>query len=212
MSDRGRSAALIHHRLTPVYDLFVRLFLRDKTLKHNVAAQMHIDPGHRVLDLGAGTGTLALLLKRAQPAGRIYGLDRDPEILTIARAKAVQAGVNIDLGVGDAVALPFRDESFDRVVSSLVFSLLSHDDKQRAAREAYRVLQRGGELVFADFGPPRTTWGKLFARRMRRFEPIIDNLDGRLPRMFRRAGFADVEEVTHLETVLGTITILSGRK
>lgn len=107
-------------------------------------------------------------------------------------------------------ALP--DESFDRVLSSLVFSLLSSEDKQLAASEAYRALTGGGELYIADFGPPHMSWGRLLASWMRRFEPISDNLDGRLPIMFREAGFRSVEEVARFATILGTISILAGLK
>jgi hypothetical protein len=97
-------------------------------------------------------------------------------------------------------------------LSSLVFSLLGTEEKQLAAREAYRVLSGGGELHIADFGPPHTRWGRLLAPRMRRFEPISDNLAGRLPAVFREARFENVEAVAHFATILGTISILSGRK
>jgi ubiquinone/menaquinone biosynthesis C-methylase UbiE len=209
MTDSSRYPALIIGRLTPIYDLFVRLFLREKAFKRDLVARARIAPGHRVLDLGAGTGTLAIAIKRVQPGARVRGLDGDPEILTIALEKARRAGADIAFDVGDAAALPYRDAAFDRVLSSLVFSVLSQEDKQRTAREAYRVLAGGGELHVADFGPPRTAWGRLLARRMRHFAPIVDNLDGRLPAMFRDAGFGSVQEVAHFATALGTISILS---
>jgi len=74
------------------------------------------------------------------------------------------------------------------------------------------VLTGGGEIHIADFGPPHTLWGRLLASRMRRFEPISDNLNGRLPTMFREAGVGNVEEVARFATILGTISILSGQK
>lgn len=212
MTDSNRYPALMLDWLTPVYDLFVRLFLREKQVKRDLIARTHVAPGHRVLDLGAGTGTLAITIKQVQPDVRVTGLDGDPGILAIAREKATRVGVDIAFDLGNAAALPYPDESFDRVLSSLVFSLLSSEDKQLAAREAYRVLTGGGELHIADFGPPHTWWGRLLASRMRRFEPISDNLDGRLPAMFREAGFENVEESARFITILGTISILSGRK
>jgi ubiquinone/menaquinone biosynthesis C-methylase UbiE len=125
----------------------------------------------------------------------------------------VKRGSNgITFDPGSATALPYPDASFDRVVSSLVFSLLSSEDKQRAVREAYRVLRGGGELHVADFGPPHTPWGRLIAPRMRRFEPISDNLDGRLPAMLRDAHFEDVGEDARFATIFGTISLLHGRR
>jgi len=124
--------------LTPVYDLFVRLFLREKRFKRELVARAHLAPDHRVLDLGARTGTLAITtIKQLQPDARVTGLDADPKILAIAREKATRAGVDVGFDPGNATALPYPDESFDRVLSSLVFSLLSSEDKQLAFREAY---------------------------------------------------------------------------
>lgn len=212
MTGSDRYPALLSGRLTPIYDLFVRLLLREGQLKRELIEQARIDSGQRVLDLGAGTGTLAIMIKQAHPDADVTGLDADPEVLAIAREKASRAGVDVAFDLGDASALPYPDASFDRVLSSLVFSLLSSEVKRLAASEAYRVLRGGGELYVADFGPPRTAWGRLLARRMIRFEPIVDNLAGRLPAIFREAGFQDAGESARLATVLGTLSILRGRK
>jgi ubiquinone/menaquinone biosynthesis C-methylase UbiE len=212
MADPHRYPALMLDRLTPIYDLFVRLFMPEMQFKRDLIARARIAAGHRVLDLGAGTGTLAIMIKQMQPDAQIIGLDGDPEILTIARQKAARAGAEVTFDLGHVAALPYPDESFDRVVSSLVMSLLSREDKQLAVREAYRVLQRGGELHIADFGPPHTRWGRWVAPVMRRFERMADNLDGLLPTMFREAGFDNVEEAARFATVFGTLAILYGRR
>ena len=212
MTDNYRYPALILDWLTPVYDLFVRLFMSEKRFKRDLITRAHIAPGHRVLDLGAGSGTLAIMIKQTRPKVQIIGLDGDPGILAFAREKASRAGVEITFDPGDATALPYLNESFDRVVSSLVFSLLSREDKQRAVREAYRVLRSGGELHIADFGSPHTRWGRLVAPVIRRFERISDNLDGLVPAMFREAGFENVEEVARFATIFGTLSIVCGRK
>lgn len=184
----------------------------EKQFKRDLIARAHIAPGYRVLDLGAGTGTLAIMIKQTQPDVQITGLDSDPEILAIACGKVSHAGAQITFNLGNAAVLPYPDESFDRVVSSLVMSLLSRVDKQLAVCEAYRVLRRGGELHIADFGSPHTRWGRLVAPLMRRYERISDNLDGLLPAMFREAGFENVEEIARFATLFGTLSILYGRK
>jgi ubiquinone/menaquinone biosynthesis C-methylase UbiE len=184
----------------------------ERRFKRDLIARARLAPGQRVLDLGAGTGTLAILIKQGQPDVQIIGLDGDPKILAIAREKASRAGADIPFDLGDATALLYPDESFDRVVSSLVFSLLSREGKRLAAREAYRVLRGGGELLIADFGPPHTRWGRLLAPLMRRFERTADNLGGVLPVLFREAGFENVGEVARFATAFGTLAILRGRK
>ncbi len=210
--DTRHRPALILDRLTPVYDLFARLLLREGRVKRDLLDRARVAAGCRVLDLGAGTGTLAIMLKRAQPAAQVFGLDANAQVLAIARDKASRAGAKVALVLGDAAALPYLDESFDRVVSSLLFSLLSEEAKRGAAQEAYRVLRGGGELQIADFGPPHTRWGRLIEPRQRRFEPISLNLAGRLPALFRAAGFERVDEAARFATILGTISVLAGRK
>lgn len=204
--------ALLLRSLTPFYDLFASLFLPEKRIKRDLIAQARILPGHRVLDLGAGTGTLAIMVKKSEPGAFVTGIDGDPDVLTIARQKASRSGVEVVFETGSALTLPYPEYTFDRVLSTLVTSLLSTEQKTLAVREAYRVLQHGGELHIADFGPPHTWWGRFIVPRMRQFEPIQGNLDGILPVLFRDAGFASAGEAARYATLFGTISILSGQK
>lgn len=165
-----------------------------------------------MLDLGAGTGTLAIMIKQIQPEAQVTGLDSDLEILSIAHDKAFRSGVKITFEPGDATRLPYSDESFDRVLSTLVMSLLSREEKTLAIHEAYRVLRKSGEIHIADFGQPDTRWGRLVAPVIRCFEPISDNLDGLLPMLFRGAGFVNIAETRRYATFFGTVSILSGLK
>jgi ubiquinone/menaquinone biosynthesis C-methylase UbiE len=212
MADEQGYPALLLDWLTPVYDLFARLFIPEKRFKRHLISHARIAPDHRVLDLGAGTGTLAIMIKQIQPEAQVIGLDGDLAILSIAREKASRSGVKITFEQGNATRLPYSDQTFDRVLSTLVMSLLNREAKTLAIREAYRVLRRGGELHIADFGQPHTWWGRLVAPLVRRFEPIADNLDGILPVRYREAGFVDIVEATRYATIFGTISILSGNK
>jgi ubiquinone/menaquinone biosynthesis C-methylase UbiE len=212
MTDLHRRPALLVGWLTPFYDLFARWFIPEQTLKCRLVTRARLGGDQRVLDLGAGTGTLAIQIAQTRPGARVVALDGDPQILALARGKASRAGVGIALEVGSAVALPHADGAFDRVVSSLVFSLLGDEAKRLAIGEAYRVLVDGGEAHIADFGPAHTRWARWVAPIVRRFEPIAGNLAGQLPHMLREAGFESVSEGDRLGSLFGTLSIVSGRK
>jgi len=198
--------------LTPLYDPVLRWVMREEQFKRHLIRQARIDPGQRVLDLGCGTATLTLMLKQAHPGATVIGLDGDAKILEIGRAKARRTGVDITLDEGMAYQLPYPDESFDRVLSSLVLHHLNPEDKRRALREVYRVLRPGGELHVVDFGQPHTAWGRLVAPVMGRFEQASDNIKGRLPDMYRHAGFENVDEAAHFATIFGTLAGYQAQK
>ena len=198
--------------LTPLYDPLIRWTMRESTFKRDLVSQARILSGHRVLDLGCGTATLTILVKRAHPEAQVVGLDGDPGVLDLARAKATAAGMTISLDLGMAFALPYPEGAFDRVLSSLVFHHLTRSDKQRTAREVFRVLRPGGELHVADFGPPQGHMMRLAASIMRRLEETADNFDGHLPAMFRDAGLVNVEESRQYATLFGPLSFYSARR
>jgi len=198
--------------LTPIYDPVLRRMMPEVALKQRLVAQAQIAAGQRVFDLGAGTGTLAIILKQACQGADVVGLDGDPRVLAIARDKAAAAGMAIRFDQGLATALPYDDASFDRVFSSLMLHHLTTEDKGRALCEAWRVLQPGGELHVLDFGPPQNAPAWLISLVFRRLERTVDNIAGRLPEMFRRAGFIAVEQTEQHMTILGTLALYQGHK
>lgn len=204
--------ALRFRFLTPLYDPLLRWVMRELTFKHRLIQEARIAPGFRVLDLGCGTGTLTVLLKQKYPDADITGIDGDPAVLAIARAKAARQNVSITFDEGMAFQLPYADGTFDRVVSSLVIHHLTTEDKQRTLREAFRVLKLGGELLIVDFGKPHNPLAWLISRVMRRLERTEDNILGRLPEMIRTAGFQSVQTVEQFMSVFGTLALYRGRK
>ena len=126
--------ALGFHWLTPYYDALVALSTRERSFKQALIRQAGIAAGQQVLDLACGTGTLAIWLKTAHPEAAVTGLDGDPQVLAIAARKARQAKVAVRFDEGLAYQLPYPQDCFDRVLSSLFFHHLRWEDKERSAR------------------------------------------------------------------------------
>jgi arsenite methyltransferase len=106
--------------------------------------------GERVLDLGSGAGTDSLVAAQmVGPEGRVTGIDLTPEMLGKARAAAADLGADhVEFVEGEAERLPFRDESFDVVISNGVIDLIP--DKDAVFTELFRVLAPGGRIQIAD--------------------------------------------------------------
>jgi len=176
--------------LLPLYDPLQRFVFREKHLRRGVLEHARIGPRSRVLDVGCGTGTQAVVIKRAHPDAEVTGLDGDAKALAVARRKIAREGLDVRLDEGLATALPYPDARFDRVVSSLVFHHLSDDVKRGAILEIRRVLAPGGVFVLADFGRPVSWFERLIAPRLNQFEQARTNISGGLRDLLTQAGFA----------------------
>lgn len=198
--------------LTPLYDPVLHWVFQEMRFKQRLVNQANIQPGQRVLDLGCGTGTLTLLIKQVYPDADVIGLDGDLTVLTLARAKAEKVGVPLAFNAGMAFQLPYPDQAFDRVLTSLMLHHLTTDNKLRTLHEVYRVLQPGGALYVLDFGKPHTTLAYLISLIVRNFEQVADNIQGLLPIMLGRAGFISIAEIAHFMTVAGTLTLYKAQK
>ncbi len=130
--------------------------LRQKTI--NLAS---LQQGERVLDVGCGTGTLALEAARyTGKEGRVVGIDPSEQQIARARSKETRHDVPVDFQTGVIEQLPFPDQTFDVVLSTLMMHHLPADIKRRGLAEIVRVLKPGGRLVIADFKPRQERQGR----------------------------------------------------
>lgn len=134
---------------------------RLERVRNEIAAQLH--SGDWVLDLGCGTGVLAVQL--ARQGCQITAIDISLPMLTLAAQRVRQAGLEErvvlrELGVA-GLDTAFEDSSFDAVVSTLVFSELSDDEIAFTLAECRRILRSGGQLLIADEILPDSALGRV---------------------------------------------------
>lgn len=204
-----------YHWLTRYYDTGVHWLMRETEFKRRLVAQLNLQPGQQILDVGSGTGTLLAMMAADCPDAHFVGVDGDPEVLAIARKKTEAFGTKIGLREALATSLPFADGVFDRVVTSLVFHHLTREEKTAAFAEAFRVLKPGGELFFADLQEPHNLLMRLaflIVRCYDGFETTRDNGNGQLRALAAQAGFTNWTRTARYSTVVGTLGLFQAVK
>lgn len=158
---------LVLHSEARYYDLLAWLLTlgRERALRERLAELARLKLGETVLDVGCGTGTLAIAAKKhVGQSGIVVGIDASPEMIERARQKATRAAADIRFETGIVEALPFPNASFDVVFSTLMLHHLPRPAREQCAREIQRVLKPGGRLVAVDFATPARQRKGLFAR------------------------------------------------
>jgi ubiquinone/menaquinone biosynthesis C-methylase UbiE len=177
----------------PLYDPIVNLIGFDRS-RQELISQGNVEPGHHILDLGCGTGTFVVRLKRQYPTAQVIGLDPDPKAILRADTKLRRAGVSVQLDRGFSDQLPYKDESFDRVFSSFMFHHLDDQERAKTLREVFRVLKRGGSFHLLDFVPKDGAHG-FIDRFLHSHARLKDNTHGRILELMNRAGFSESKKM-----------------
>ncbi len=185
---------LVMHSQALYYDWLVWLLTlgRDEAFRARLVDLAQLQSGETVLDVGCGTGTLAIAARqRVGATGTVDGIDASPEMIDQARRKAAKAGTEVVFQTAIVEALPFPDAHFDVVLSTLMLHHLPRPTREQCAREMRRVLKPRGRLLAVDFAAPARQRKGLISR-------------------FHRHGHVDPRDMTELLTESGVHVVESG--
>jgi len=193
-----------HDWFLPFYDPLVKL-LGGEAARKALLDQAALRPGQRVLDVGCGTGTFAVMIKRLHPDVEMVGLDPDLKALARAKRKAARAAASIQFDHGFGDELPYPDGLFDRAFSSFMFHHLPADEKGNTLRAVRSVLKPGGEFHLLDFEGPEDHAHGFLAHLLHSNHRLQDNSEGRVVNLMRQAGFVDAKKVGRRTMLFGGV-------
>ncbi|WP_010495115.1 demethylmenaquinone methyltransferase [Paenibacillus elgii] len=206
----------VFESIAPKYDLMndILSFRRHKAWRNFTMKKMDVKPGATAIDLCCGTGDWTVSLAKASGAGKIVGLDFSQNMLDVGEEKVKRLGMDeqIKLVQGNAMALPFEDNSFD--YATIGFALRNVPDLVKVIEEMQRVVKPGGMVVSLELSKP--TWklfkaiyffyfqkvlpllGKLIVKRYEQYKWLPESLKNfpdhkELADIFRKTGLTRVE-------------------
>jgi ubiquinone/menaquinone biosynthesis C-methylase UbiE len=203
VSQRDFLPAAGHDLFLPVYDPIVSLMGFDRA-RQELISGANLGAGQRILDIGCGTGTLVVMLKRQRASAEVIGLDPDLKALRRARIKATRARVSVQLDQAFADKLPYEDASFDRVFSSFMFHHLNEQERENMLREVLRVLTPSGSFHLLDFVTHKAADG-LLERRLQSHARMKDNSDATILELMSRTGLTNAAKVKDGSMLFGLL-------
>jgi ubiquinone/menaquinone biosynthesis C-methylase UbiE len=196
--------------LTRVYDPAMALTMRERAWRPALRDRVLAELPNRgvVVDVGAGTGTLAIDLAQTRPGVEVVAVDGDAKALQLARAKPGADGVEWREGL--AGQFPLEDASADAIVMSLLLHHLTPAAKQAALADARRVLRPSGRLHIADWGKPHDPIMRGAFLLLQAIDGVANTRDhaaGRIPSFLADAGFASTTW-NRLRTSWGSLELI----
>ncbi|HEU0296704.1 MAG TPA: class I SAM-dependent methyltransferase [Anaerolineales bacterium] len=196
-------------RWASFYDVLANIMTLGQAsrLRRMTVDQALLQPGETLLDVGCGTGGVTIPAKiQVGESGSAAGIDPALEMIAIARRKAKRAGIEIDFRVGVIESLPFPDETFEVVTSSLMMHHLPQHLQVKGLAEILRVLKPGGRILIADMmRPTGSSFKRFFTSVILHHGHVVEFGLQDVPALLREAGFEDVEQLDARFLVIGFV-------
>ncbi|WP_298117435.1 class I SAM-dependent methyltransferase [Flavobacterium sp.] len=207
--------ALGYDFLSKYYDFAIKITMPEKKFRNKLIDFVNPIANEKILEFGFGTGQNIIIAKQRESNCRIEGVDIDPKIKSIATFKLNKLEMNVPLHLYDGNKLPFEDNSFDKIFSSLVFHQLDSITKLKCLIELKRVLKPNGELIIGDWGKAKTRWMRFsfyVVQLLDGFKSTTDNVNGLIIKYIADAGFENAREVDFINTTIGTYSYYRANK
>ncbi len=178
--------------LSDYYDLLT--FTEKSKFRRNQIGLMDIRKGEKVLEVGCGTGALSILSKIAVgESGEVEGIDIAPKMISNAQQKARKANLKINFKIASVNELPYPDNYFDLVISSMMFHHLPVKLKKEGLEQIYRVLKEEGRFFLCDFCSPHILTIPIMYLMLIWISSTRYQLLGKLPELIRECKFKTIE-------------------
>jgi ubiquinone/menaquinone biosynthesis C-methylase UbiE len=197
------------------YDALIRIFTREQAWRPDFLERVAPAPGQKILEVGCGTGTLAVAIKQAEPSAHVSAIDPDRDVLELAQSKAAKARAEINFRNGFLDQVGFPPASFDTVYCSLVLHQVPTRAKAELVEQMIALLRPGGHLHIADYAKQSGLMRMMFRLTVQLTDGVSDtqpNADGCLERMLADPRMIVPLPHTSIATPSGRITLFTRTK
>ncbi|NPE27678.1 class I SAM-dependent methyltransferase [Methanococcoides sp. SA1] len=194
MSEKGNEFGLLYGGRN--YDIFATLLGFGGSYYEKAARELPLEKGMKVLDLGCGTASLDIEIeKKTGHTCKVYGIDLSDTQLKYAHSKTKGMEEEMSFYKGTMDELPFKDDTFDIVVTSVAFCETDQEVRRGAIKETSRVLKAGGKFALIDCARPRMALSSVMMLPFFMFKTNDDNWNNTYVEICQNNGLVHDKEV-----------------